>query len=351
MDKEKKNFLLETNVQSLTITTYTQYQNKLLMKLIASAQQDIKEAITQQRYEGSPQALFTAEELASGLRHRSIPLAALEPRKGHYQRAKLSLQEMTKKKIWIPFYKKKGCMDFYAADRLFSIDFEIKKSRSYVNFYFSIATLKYYLSTAMGYHRLDLDILFNFKHNSTRQMYRLYYGRFALGFTTIRRGGLTNLLSIEGKNRSFKSLKAELLEPARKEMKEAFNNKQCDFCFDYTVARIQDSDNPLMQKLIFTCYTERDEELSPSRATELAEHQAKLWFNLKNYWNVEEKVAKGLSSRVKIWMLDELDDLMEQKRWFVENKARKINPRFNIGGYIVKSLDNFLTEKEKGHRP
>lgn len=347
MEEQKTNLLLEMNVQCLTITTYTQLENKLLMKLLAYVQPDIKEAITHQRYEGSKQVVFTAEEMSTGIRHRSIPLAALEPRKGHYQRAKLSLQSMTKKPIWIPYYKKPGMMDFYQAERLFSVDFETKNSRNYVNFHFSIQTLRYYLSTAMGYHRLNLDIHLSFKRNSTRQMYRLYWGRFALGYTQIRRGGLANLLSADLKEMSYKSLKAELLEPARKEMKEAFLKNQCEVYFEYKIASVQDSDNPQRLKLLITCHTRHDDNPSPSQAAELTEYQAKFWFHLKHNWLVDEKVAKSLSQRVKIWMLDELEDLMQKKKWFVENKAKKVNPHFNAAGYIVKNLDLFLTEREQ----
>ena len=82
MKQEECHQILELNVQSLCITPYVQYENKLLMKLLASFQQDIKDAIAQQREEGVKTVQFTAEELDSGVRHRTLPLAMLEPTRG-----------------------------------------------------------------------------------------------------------------------------------------------------------------------------------------------------------------------------------------------------------------------------
>ena len=111
MKQEECHQILELNVQSLCITPYVQYENKLLMKLLASFQQDIKDAIAQQREEGVKTVQFTAEELDSGVRHRTLPLAVLEPNKGHYNRTKLALTDMAEKKLWIPF-NNKGILDY-----------------------------------------------------------------------------------------------------------------------------------------------------------------------------------------------------------------------------------------------
>lgn len=39
---------VETNAQGLTITSFTQFQNKLLLRIISCTQRDIRDAITQQ---------------------------------------------------------------------------------------------------------------------------------------------------------------------------------------------------------------------------------------------------------------------------------------------------------------
>lgn len=348
--QEREQSILELNVQSLTITTYTQYQNKLLMKLLAYFQADMKDAISQQRREGVNYVVFTAEEQQSGIRHRSMPLALLEPHKGHYNRAKLALQDMAKKEMWIPVYKKKGLMQFVTAKPLFSIDFEIRQHRTFVNFHFTTDTLKHYLSNHLGYHLINLDKLFSFTHNATRQMYRLYLGRFALGYTTMRCGGLGQLIGCGKKYKNLKSIKADLLEPARREMKQAFDRNQSDIHFSYIVSRNQDDlgkEQSYLKKLIFTFHTAEDEHLSASRQSQLADYQTRLWFQLKNTWGVKDEVARNISLRIKIWMLQELDDLMIRKRWFADKMKAEKKPLANPAGYIVKSIGAFLDEKEQ----
>lgn len=350
MKQEEKNLIFELNVQSQTITTYTQYQNKLLMKLLAYFQADIKDAISQQRKEGVNYVVFTAEEQQSGLRHRSVPLAYLEPHKGHYNRAKLALQDMAKKEMWIPVYKKKGLMQFATAKPLFAVDFEIRQSRTFVNLHFCVETLKYYLSNQQGYHSINLDKLFSFKRNATRQMYRLYLGKFALGYTTIRCGGLAQLIGCGKQYKNLKSIKADLLEPARREMKQAFYKNQCDIHFDYSLSRNQDSqacEKSYLKKLIFTFYTAEDEHLSANRQAQLTDYQTRLWFQLKNTWGVKDEVARNICLRIKIWMLQELDDLMIRKRWFADKLKAEKKPLANPAGYIVKGIGAFLDEKEQ----
>ena len=345
--EQEDNRILELNVQCVTITAYSQYQNKLLMKLLAYLQQDIKDAISQQRKEGVNQLTFKAEELESGLRHRTLPLSELESNKGHYSRAKLALQDMAQKRMWIPKYKKKGLMEMINTNPLFSVDFEKRGNRIHVNLHFCVETLKHYLSTHLGYHAISLDKLFLFQRNATRQMYRLYLGRFALGYTIMRCGGLAQIIGCGKKYMNLKSIKAELLDPACKEMKKAFFQKQSDIHFDYALSRNQDSQESHLKKLIFTFHTAEDEHLSASRQSELTDYQTKLWFLLKNTWGVKDEVARNISQRVKLWMRFELDDLLQRKQWRVNDLKAKQKPMKNPAGYIVKHLGDFLSEKER----
>lgn len=344
--RQEENRILELNVQCVTITAYTQYQNKLLMKLLAYFQQDIKDAINQQRKEGVNQLTFKAEEQESGVRHRTLPLSALEPNKGHYSRAKLALQDMAQKKMWIPKYKKKGLMEMINADPLFSVDFEKRGNRIHVNFHFCVETLKHYLSNHLGYHAISLDKLFRFQRNATRQLYRLYLGRFSLGYTIMRCGGLAQLIGCGKRYMHLKSIKAELLDPARKEMKEAFSQGESNIHFDYSLSRNQDSQESHLKKLIFTFHTAEDEHLMANRQSELIDYQTQLWFLLKNTWGVKDEVARSISQRIKLWMRYEVDDLLKNKQWRVDDLKAKNKPMKNPAGYIVKQLGDFLDEKE-----
>ena len=349
MKQEECHQILELNVQSLCITPYVQYENKLLMKLLASFQQDIKDAIAQQREEGVKTVQFTAEELDSGVRHRTLPLAVLEPNKGHYNRTKLALTDMAEKKLWIPF-NNKGILDYVRTPPLFSVDFETRHGRILVNLHFCIDTLRYYLSNQLGYHHINLTTLLSFQRNATLQMYRLYHGSFSLGYTTIRCWKLGQLLGMGKAYPNYKSVKQELLEPACREMEQAFFQKKCDIHFNYAISQNQDRDESNMKKLVFSFYTAQDDHLSPSREAELIDYQTKLWFRLKNSWGVKDEVAKSMCLRIKIWMRAELDDLMLHKQWFADNMKAKQKPLHNPAGYIVKHLGDFLDKKEKMER-
>ena len=86
---------------------------------------------------------------------------------------------------------------------------------------------------------------------------------------------------------NYKSVKQELLEPACREMEQAFFQKKCDIHFNYAISQNQDRDESNMKKLVFSFYTAQDDHLSPSREAELVDYQTKLWFRLKNSWGRE----------------------------------------------------------------
>lgn len=348
--------ILELNVQGLTITPYTRYQNELLIKLLEYVQADIKDAINQQRELGYKHLMFTAEEQQSHVRRRQCPLSFLEKRKGHYGRAKIALTQMSNQEVWIPYYKAKGVMAYGVFPRLFQVSFEKVRSRLMVNLEFDTLLYTYYFNNEMGYHNLNLDQLFSFHRNATRQMYRLYYAYFSLGRQSASYGSVAQILSSKNTFTNIKEIKENLLEPARKELHAAFYAKHSSFHFSYSTSLKPDStasaqpgqeEKQLLRKrIIFNFFTQEDEHLTADRQAELDQYQSQLWFHLKNNWGVKDEVAKRISLRVKIWMLAEVSDILEHKEWFVKKMKSQNKPLHNPAGYIVKSLGAFLDEKE-----
>ena len=64
MEDFKSSVILEMGVQCFMLSDYTQYENTLLMRILRCCQEDIHNAITQQRVNNELQ--FTREECVSG---------------------------------------------------------------------------------------------------------------------------------------------------------------------------------------------------------------------------------------------------------------------------------------------
>lgn len=349
--------IVETNAQGMTITSYTQYENKLLLGIIANCQRDIRSAITQQTNDKTYNPAFTAEEIASTRRIVRIPLSKLEPRTGHRARAKHALLDMPGRQIHVPYEGKGKCIKYASFTRLFDVDFEMKGHRIIVVLTFPIEVLRYLLSIDLGYHYIDPSTLFVFTHNCTRQMMRIYKSYFALGKTTIDAKRLAAIMSPKIQFATFNDIKNEVLQPAKMEMDIAYQNGLCDIHFDFS--RKTDADGVAgaqKQQLVFTFYTRQDETLSPDRQAELENCQAKVWFALKHRFGVCDHTAHDLASKVKIWMQAELDELLAHKLWFAEKMQKKGSQHFNRAGYIVKALSAFFTRMNRqksesdGHR-
>lgn len=337
--------IVETNAQGLTITTFTQYQNKLLLRIIACKQQDIRDAITQQTNDKTYNPVFTAEENASGYRTVRIPLNKLEPRNGHRQRAKQALSEMPDKHIFIPIIKGNKMVDYVGFRTFLYVKFEYKAHQTIAVLFFPIIILRYYLSIDLGYHYLDPQQLRCFKHNSTRQMYRVYKSYFALGKNSFSPQRLAITLSPKDKFASYSAIKKEVFQVAKKEMDLLYQNGLCDIHFDFKMTETRNKiQNKEKQKVLFTFYTRQDDTLSESRKDELEAYQARIWFILKNEFGVNEHTARDLGQQVKIWMIAEMDELILHKMWFANKMETQGNKLFNKAGYIVNALKKFFRE-------
>lgn len=379
MKKSSHENIYELNVQCLTVTTYTQYQNKLLDLLKAYFQEDIRAAIIEQQKEGR-RNFFTPAEMAERVRHRSMPLCELERHKGHQGRAIQALEAMSQQYIYIPYYrnKKLRIVGYAQFPRLFKVDIRKQGRRNMVMLDFSIDVLYYYLNAEMGYHRINLAQKQAFRLNATRQMYHLYYAHFSFGaYSSMKACELGWLLSKKLRFKNCAEVIKTLLEPAREEMENAFYAGACDIHFCYKVAEAkgqltpdgrndkggqtsdgkngQDDgdqaadDRSVNNPIILSFFTRDDEHPTGERKRELDEYQARLRITLKHSLGVKEEIAHDISQRVEVWMRPTLDEFLAKKMWFVKMRREKKQPLDNEAGYIVRQLGKYFDE-HLGHK-
>lgn len=358
--------IMEFNVQSLTFTTYTQYQNTLLLRMIAYLQNDIKAVILDMGNE-LKQPPFTPAEMSERIRHRQIPLCVLEPHRGHHQRARLDLIRMSKMSIHIPYYDKKKEIKYSSYKQLFNVSFMKKGNKIMAMFDFSTDLLYYYHNASMGYHKLDLDEMFSFRQNATRNMYRLYYGHYAFAKTQMTAIKLGALLSKKMDFKSCSEIIKDIVQPAKEEMDNAYYAGRCSIHFDYELEEIKHSTEDwknndcgssakksVKRKIIITFYTREDDNPTGQRKYDLEQFQAKIRTTLIHAWGVNDKVALDISQKVKVWMLPTLDELLYNKSLFAKKLRDSGKPIKNEAGFIVRQIGKYFEEhiqkKEKNDK-
>lgn len=349
-DSQKNNHIYEFGVQVLSQTRYSRYENKLLMQIYLHLQKDFNEAITQQS-RNLPLSFTPAEE-SERMRHRKIPLRHLEPRKGHYQRAKDALRSMAQKPISIPYYDHNKRLTYASYPCLFKVEFMIEGKQSYVHLAVPIDMLRLYMSNAMGYHKLDLDEMFQFRQNATRQLYRLYHGLFARGYNRLDpRFVAVNLSSSKGNYSNYSALSYSLLAPAQKEMEEAYMAGTSKLRFNYQPIYAPDTTHgKFPEKISFNFITREDDHPTGERRILLDTSVARIRVTLKYGWGVNEKTVDNICERIKVSMIPEIDDLIEHKQWYVQKRIREGKALVNKAGYIVKALGMYLDAKEAEER-
>lgn len=358
--------IMEFNVQSLTFTTYTQYQNTLLLRMIAYLQNDIKAVILEMGNE-QKQSPFTPAEMSERIRHRQIPLCVLEPHKGHHQRARQDLIKMSKMRIHVPYYNKQKEIEYATYKQLFNVSFEKKGNKIMAMFDFSTDLLYYYHNANMGYHKLNLDEMFSFRLNATRSMYRLYYGHYAFAKTQMKAVSLGALLSKKMEFNNCSEIIKNLVQPAKEEMDRAYYAGSCPIHFDY---ELEELNNPtetwksndsapsakksVNRKIIITFYTREDDNPTGQRKYDLEQFQAKIRTTLIHAWGVNDKVALDISQKVKVWMLPTLEELLYNKSLFAKKLRDSGKPIKNEAGFIVKQIGKYFEEhiqkKEKNDK-
>lgn len=347
--KEQQPTILEFGVQAFTLTTYTSYENTILMRIIANCQKDIADAITSQKKFNH--IVFRPNENAEQMRHVKLSFHCLEPCKSHYSRLRLALESMTKKELLIPFFQHNHAMSYMKFPRLFDVSFVIENKRQYVILHVPLEVLRYYLSNAMGYHRLYIHLFFMYNHYATRQTYRLYKAYFIRNGRKLAPQFIAQSFSLTGNYNSYAAVAKNLLEPARQEMKKAYDNGLSDFYFRYKALYGDNEENGSRQtwadRVLFTFIHRDDEHPEGEKLEELTTYQSKTKTVLKVVWGVDDGVAESLSRRITYPMLVDLDEFFNHVKRFTDKMRRQGKVIRNPAAYIRKSLEAFLEEKEK----
>lgn len=344
MEDFKPSVILEMGVQCFMLSDYTQYENTLLMRILRCCQEDIHNAITQQRVNNELQ--FTREECSELVRHRKIAIRLLEPQKGHYGRARIALTDMSKKRILLIAKTQSGKLTYVSFPNLFTVSFSTENQRGYVTLHARIQVLRYFLSTSMGYHRINLDTYFSFRHFSTRQLYRLYYAHFSHGYYKLDPTWIASAFSFGGKYKSYSNIANNLLSVAEKEMKQAYDKGLCDFYFHYKPDYgVKEESQGMCEKVTFTFICRQDDHPEGERLSQLTGFQCRIKTVLDYLWGVDSKVSEGLCARIRLDMIPDLEDFFKRKQWFASMMKERGTPLRNKAGYIVKKVNEFLQER------
>ena len=135
---------------------------------------------------------------------------------------------------------------------------------------------------------------------------------------------LANLLSQKSDFKCFGDIDKSLIQPAKTEMDSAYYAGRCGFHFDYSVEESNEAttavdeqqmmQGSLLNKFIFSFYTQEDDHPTGTIKEQLDDRQTRLCFSLKHTWGVNENVANDLSQQLKVWMISELDNMLQRKQ-------------------------------------
>lgn len=344
-EQEQQSVILEFGVQTFTLDTYTGYEKTLLMRIFKYCQRDIIDAITSQSKE--KEIRFTREEASEQMRHTRIPLSKLEPIKAHYSRLRQGLTNMSKKRVGIPGYTPSRALKYNWFPQLFTVSFHKEGKRQYALLHTPLNVLRCYLDIALGYHRLDLRTYFSFVHFSTRQAYRFYCAYFARNGEKLKPEFIAQTFSHTGNYGSYAGVKKNLLDPAQKEMKEAYDAGRCEIYFRYKpIYHDETAKGIWADSVLFTFIHRDDDHPQGEKLRRLTSCQLRTKVVLKTVWGVDEKVATALCERIRYTMMPELEEFFRRKSWFAEKLEREGKPLRNPGGYMRKAFTEFLDEQE-----
>lgn len=341
--------ILEFGVQVFTLNSYNRYESTILMRIIKHCQKDISEAITSQR--NSNQIVFRPNENSVQMRHVKIHLGELEPDKTHYSRLIQSLESMAEKSIQVPYFSAPRALQYMVFPQLFTVSFVMEHRKRYAILHVTLEVLRYYLSNAMGFHRIDLNKYFAFSHFATQQVYRFHEAYLSRKTPKLTPQFISQAFSLNANYNSYASVAKNILEPARKEMKQAYDANTFDMYFRYK-ALYDDSDpnssnDVWADKVLFTFVHRDDAHPQGEKLEELTTVQMRTKAVLKIRWGMDDGVAESLSRRVKYPMIAELSEFFLRINQKVEKRRGYGAEIRNPAGYMRTSLNKFLTEKEE----
>lgn len=347
--KENQPQILEFGVQAFTLNSYNRYESTLLMRILKYCQKDISEAISSQKKDS--QIVFRPNENSEQMRHVKICFSELEPDKTHYSRLTQSLESMAGKSIQVPYYPAPRAIHYRVFPQLFTVSFIMEHRKRYAILHITLEVLRFYLSNVMGYHRIDLNKYFTFSHFATQQVYRFHEAYLSRESSKLSPQFIAQAFSLNANYNSYASVAKNILEPARKEMKQAYDNNTFDMYFRYKA--LYDESTPNINhdvwadKVLFTFVHRDDEHPQGEKLKELTTVQMRTKAVLKIKWGMDDGVAESLSRRVKYPMIVELSEFFLRINQKVGKRRGHGAEIRNPAAYMCYSLNKFLTEKEE----
>lgn len=343
---DDRQVILEFGVQTFTLTDYTRYQETVLMRIFRECQKDISDAITS--HSQKHQLEFSPQENAEQMRHRRLKLKNLEPQSTHYANLRAALTEMSSKPILVPYRLPSHAIQYEHFDSLFTISFVRVGKRDFVDLHIPLKVLRRYLSNDLGYHRLDLRAYFSFTHFSTRQILRFYNAYFARAGRYLKLDFIDSVFSIKERFKTYEAVARNILEPARKEMEQLYQNKLLDIHFKYKPSYGPCDDRSQPPTLVnFYFIHVKDEHPEGERLLKLTTFQEKVYVTLKVVWGINQNVARELAQRIKYPMIPELSDFINHESDYSRKVESQGRPIRNPAGFMRNAMFQFLKKWEE----
>lgn len=333
--------ILEFGVQTFTITDYTRYQEMVLMRIFKACQKDISDAITS--HTQHKMLVFSAAENSEQMRHRRLPLKALEPNSTHYNYLKNALIEMSNKPVLIPYRLPSHAISYQHFDRLFKASFSRVSKYDYVDLDIPLDVLRRYLSNDMGYHRLSLKTYFSLSCFASRKLLCLYHAHFAGSGRYLKVEFLGRMLSPKNNYTTYADVARYLLEPSRKEMERMYQKKLLNIHFKYKPEyELGDDRTQEPEKVKFFFMLLDDEKPQGVKLDKLTNFQESVRVTLKLIWGLDERVAQDLAQRIKLPMVPEASEFFNRESEYRRKMQAAGRSIINPAGFIRNALVRFL---------
>lgn len=347
--KENQPQILEFGVQAFTLNSYNRYESTILMRILKYCQKDISEAISSQKKDS--QIVFRPIENSEQMRHVKICFSELESNKTHYSRLAQSLESMAGKSIQVPYYPAPRALHYKVFPQLFTVTFVTEHRKRYAILHVTLEVLRFYLSNVMGYHHINLNKYFAFSHFATQQVYRFHEAYLSRRSPKLSPRFIAQAFSLNANYNSYASVAKNILEPARKEMKQAYDANTFDMYFRYKA--LYDDSTPNSKndvwadKVLFIFVHRDDEHPQGEKLEELTTVQRRTKAVLKIKWGMDDGAAESLSHRVRYPMIAELSEFFSRINQKVGKRRGHGAGIRNPAAYMWYSLNKFLTEKEE----
>ncbi len=345
----KPTIILETGAMALFQNTYTMQEHKYVMKTIAAMQPVVRHAINQKARHRRVD-LSKVNHLDSDM-YLEIPFAQLEQQPSHYPNLEQALARISEKPVRIPFLSdypqppsaqqavrsQVGLKEF---PRLLQYKRSFLRSRKrYALVTIPFEVLQYLLAVDFGYHRINLDLMFSFRHYATRRLYQLTESRIKLGMGEFYPSLLFKMLTENSTYAGLGHLESHQLADALREIRNAYDHKRYDLKLSYTKRQILNKFTPSQTVLHFDV-TYRQDDMAGKDAASQQQFSLDVSIvksRLVSYWRIDEKVATDLCQRIVADMLPRIRVLLDEAK--AKYAAKKL---YQPAGFIVSEMKKIV---------